>query len=233
VISFIIPAHNEEALIGRTLSALHESARSLGEPYEIIVADDGSTDHTGVIALEYDAQVIAVNHRRIASTRNEGARAAQGEKFFFVDADTVVTKPALGAALRAMRDGAAGGGCSVRFDGDMPTYALVVEHLLPPILRTLGVAAGCFLFCTRQAFIAVGGFDETLFWGEEVALSRLLKRQGQFVILREFVITSGRKLRAHSALQLLRVGARLALSRQQSPRRREVLEYCYGPRKVH
>ena len=50
VISFILPAHNEEALLGRTLSALHESARALGEPYEAIVANDASTDRTGEIA---------------------------------------------------------------------------------------------------------------------------------------------------------------------------------------
>jgi len=232
VISFVIPAHNEEALIGRTLSALQESARQLGEPYEIIVANDASTDCTGPIALEHGAQVVAVNHRQIASTRNAGARLARGEMIFFVDADTVVAKSALLKAVGAMRGGAVGGGCSVRFDGGMPTYALVLERLLPPILRALGLAAGCFLFCTRRAFLAAGGFNETLYWGEEVAFSQRLKRQGRFVILREFVITSGRKLRAHTALQLLRVGVRLALTRPHSPQRRDVLEYWYGPRKL-
>ncbi|HEV3263874.1 MAG TPA: glycosyltransferase, partial [Gemmataceae bacterium] len=59
--SFIIPAHNEEALIGRTLSALHEFAPALSEPYEIIVANDTSTDRTGEIAREHGARVIAIN----------------------------------------------------------------------------------------------------------------------------------------------------------------------------
>mgnify|MGYP007020062689 CR=1 FL=1 len=45
-------------------------------------------------------------------------------------------------------------------------------------------------------------------------------------MLRERVITSGRKLRTHSALELLRVAGRLLL------RRREGLEYWYGPREV-
>jgi glycosyltransferase involved in cell wall biosynthesis len=70
VISFIIPAHNEEALIGGTLSALHDSARALGEPYEIIVANDASTDRTEAVALEHGAGVVAVNRRHIAATRN-------------------------------------------------------------------------------------------------------------------------------------------------------------------
>ena len=41
MISFIIPAHNEEALIGRTLSAVNAAAEVLGEPYEVVVANDG------------------------------------------------------------------------------------------------------------------------------------------------------------------------------------------------
>jgi glycosyltransferase involved in cell wall biosynthesis len=232
VISFIIPAHNEEALIGRTLSALHKSARALGEPYEIIVANDTSTDRTGEIALEQGARVVAVNRRQIAATRNAGVRAATGETFIFVDADTMVTERALRAAVRALRGGAVGGGCAVRFDGRMPPYAVVLERLLPPLLHALGMAAGCFLFCTRRAYLAAGGFDEALYWAEEVAFGRRLKRQGRFVILREFVITSGRKLRAHTALDLLRVGARLALGGPQSDRRRKGLEFWYGPREA-
>jgi glycosyltransferase involved in cell wall biosynthesis len=56
MISFIIPAHNEERLIGRTLAAIHEAAGGLGVDYEIIVADDASTDatakHRGIARCE-------------------------------------------------------------------------------------------------------------------------------------------------------------------------------------
>ena len=230
MLSFIIPAHNEEALIGRTLAALHQSARALGEPYEVLVANDASTDRTGEIALENGAQVIAVNRRQIGATRNAGARAATGDVFIFVDADTMMTTRALRAAVRALRRGAVGGGSAVRFDGPVPLYAAVLERMLPPIMHLLGVAAGCFLFCTRRAFVAAGGFDEALYCGEEVALSQRLKHLGRFVIVREFVITSGRKLRTRTALELLQVGARLALGGPQSLRRREGLEFWYGPR---
>jgi glycosyltransferase involved in cell wall biosynthesis len=232
VISFIIPAHNEEALIGRTLSAVHESARALGEPYEVLVADDASTDRTGDIARGHGARVVAVNRRQIAATRNAGARAATGELFFFVDADTVVTGRAVRAAVRALRGGAAGGGTSaVRFaDGPIPFYGLVLQRLLPPLCHAIRMAPGCFLFCTRRAYLAAGGFNEALDWGEEVAFGGRLKRQGRFVMLREAVFTSARKLRAHTALELLRVGARLALGGPQA--RRKGLEYWYGPRET-
>lgn len=225
MISFIIPAHNEAELIGRTLTALHESARTLGEPYEVIVVSDASADDTETIAREHGARVVAVDYRKIAATRNAGARAATGELYFFVDADTIVTARAVRAAVRALRSGAVGGGSRVRFDGSVPLYAALLERVVLPLMLPLfKMAPGCFLFCTRQAFLAAGGFDESLFWSEEVAFAKRLKQQGRFVILREFVITSGRKVRSHSALGLLRVGLRLALGS------RSALDYWYGPR---
>ena len=46
------------------------------------------------------------------------------------------------------------------------------------------LASGCFIFCTRQAFEAVGGFDQTLYAGEDVVLGRRLQRLGTFVAAR-------------------------------------------------
>src|SRR5262245_15720711 len=102
-ISFIIPAYNEEQLLGRTLKAIDQAARPLGEPVEVIVADDASTDHTAAIAQEHGALVVSVKYRQIAATRNAGARGANGEMLVFVDADTMVTEAAVRAAIAAMR----------------------------------------------------------------------------------------------------------------------------------
>jgi glycosyltransferase involved in cell wall biosynthesis len=224
VISFIVPAHNEAMLIGRTLKAIQDCARQSAEPYEVIVADDASTDDTRQIALRHGAHVLPVNFRRIAATRNAGGRAAVGELLFFVDADTVVTARAVHAAIRALRGGAVGGGAAVRFDGPVPLYAAILERMvLPLLLPLLQMAPGCFLFCTRRAYLAAGGFDEELAWSEEVRFARCLQRQGRFVLLRETVVTSGRKVRVHSALSLLGIGIRLALGRRSG------LDYWYGP----
>lgn len=231
-ISFIIPAYNEERLLGGTVSAIASAARVLDAACEVIVVDDASTDRTAAVAEAHAARVVTVNCRQIAATRNAGAREARGEMLVFVDADTIVSDAAVRAAVAAMRGGAVGGGCAFRFDGRLPLYGRVLQAVAVPIYRLVGLASGCFLFCTRDAFRAVGGFDETLFGAEEAVLSRALRRQGRFVVLRESVTTSGRKLRAYSGREVLRVLLRLALSGSNAVRRRETLEIWYGERRA-
>jgi glycosyltransferase involved in cell wall biosynthesis len=232
MISIIIPAHNEELLLGRTLRAVNDAAGALAEPFEVIVADDASTDRTVAVASEHGARVVPAGRRQIAATRNAGARAAGGEMLLFVDADTTVTPAAVRAAVRAMRKGAAGGGCAFRFDGPLPLYGRVMAAVANPLYRALRLASGCFLFCTRAAFQAVGGFNERLYGGEEAAMSRRLARQGPFVVLREEVTTSGRKLRAYSAREVLGLLARLACAGPGAVRRRQGLDIWYGERRA-
>jgi glycosyltransferase involved in cell wall biosynthesis len=222
MISYIIPAYNEERLLGATLRALHEASAAVGEPYEIVVADDASSDATAAIATRCGARVVRVAHRQIAATRNSGARAALGNRFIFVDADTLVDTAVIRAALQAMRDGAAGGGAAVRFEGRVPAYARVLLVVLVWLFRVCGWAGGCFVFCTRPAFEGAGGFDETLFAAEEIAMSAALKRQGRFVVLQQAVTTSGRRIRAYSAWELLRFVAQIAIGPSAMRTRRGV-----------
>jgi len=196
LISFVVPAYNEERYLGATLASIHAAALAVAEPYEIVVADDASTDATVAIAEANNARVVRVEKRQIAATRNAGARASSGDPLFFVDADTRVNEAVLRAALRALDDGAVGGGAAVEFD-DVPAWAHLAMRVAVPAFRALNFAAGCFVFCRREAFEAVGGFDETLFAAEEIIISRALARRGRFVVVREKVVTSGRKVHAH------------------------------------
>ncbi len=61
MISFVVPAHNEEALIAATLAAIAGAARGSGEEWELIVVDDASTDATAAIAEAAGARVIHVD----------------------------------------------------------------------------------------------------------------------------------------------------------------------------
>jgi len=231
-VSFIVPAHNEEPLLPATLSAIHAAAAACGIEYEIIVADDASTDRTAQIAAEAGACVVAVQHRQIAATRNSGARAASGGTFVFVDADTLINPEVLLRAVEALAQGAVGGGATVSFDGQVPLYAKVVLPLMTMLMRWTRLAAGCFVFCTRSAFDAAGGFDERLFGAEEIALSAALKKLGSFVILRETVLTSGRKLRTYSGFEVLGIILRAALSGGRMLTRRDQMGLWYDPRRA-
>ena len=227
----MVPAYNEARLLGRTLSSIHEAARTVGRPYEIVVVDDASTDATADVARANGARVIAVDFRQIARTRNAGARAASGAALVFVDADTVVSASVVGAAMEALRTGVAGGGALVHFDGPLPLWA----RLFVPVLRasmTAGkLAAGCFVFCSRDAFERAGGFDETLFAGEELAFSLALRRGGRVVILRERVTTSGRKLRSHAGRDMLAFIGHVLWRGPRALRSRERLSIWYGERR--
>lgn len=231
MISFIIPAYNEESLLPRTLEAIHGAARGVGADYEIIVVDDASTDRTAGIARQHGARVMEVNKRQIAAARNAGARQAQGDVFIFVDADTIVPQAALVAALEALREGAVGGGCPVRFDGRVPLAARLILPAVNRLFRILKYAGGCFIFCRRAAFEQAGGFDERYFASEEIWFSKALKRQGRFVVSRENVTTSGRKLRQNSTRRILWTLFRLALRGPKAVQRREGLEIWYDGRR--
>ncbi len=211
LISFIVPAHNEECLVRNTLDVLHDAASALNERYEIVVVDDASTDRTGMISASCGARVLQVHHRNIAAARNAGAAQAYGDLFVFVDADTHVTGAVLLAAVNAIRMGAVGGGAKARFGGRVPMYGHVLAWLWLRLQHFGHLASGCFIFCTRPAFEAVGGFDETLYAAEDLVLSRRLRRLGRFVILREVVVTSGRNIRSHSVFETVRILVGFAL----------------------
>ncbi|MFN0056097.1 MAG: glycosyltransferase [Planctomycetales bacterium] len=230
MISFIVPAHNEELLLGRTLAAIQEVGESIGEPWEVIVVDDASTDGTSTIAAKQGARVISVRHRQIAATRNSGGCAAGGEILFFVDADTLPTREAVAACLRELRAGAVGGGCMFEFDCPLPWWARIVHPLATAAGRWLKLVGGCFLYCTREAFAASGGFDEQYFAGEELDFMRRLKRLGRVVVPRATVITSGRKLSQLRAWSMLTILVQATLFGLKPFRQREGLDLWYKQR---
>jgi glycosyltransferase involved in cell wall biosynthesis len=204
MISFIVPAHNEEFELSSTLCAIHTAASDAARPYEIIVVDDGSTDATPEIAAEAGAKVISINRRQIAAARNAGGRAAQGEYLFFIDADTRINDAHITGAIAAMEAGYAGGSARVNMDGLIPIWGRILLLGFSSVYFGLKLGAGAFLFTSRHNFDIVGGFDEQYFAGEEVYFSLELKKLGRFKVLREPVVTSGRKLRMYPAKHFLR-----------------------------
>jgi glycosyltransferase involved in cell wall biosynthesis len=232
MLSLIVPAHDEEPLIAATVHALRTAAESTGEPFEILVVDDASTDATARRAREAGAAVVPVSLRHIAAVRNAGAAAARGDVFVFADADTIVSPAALRDALGAVRAGAVGGGAwTVTFDGHVPWAARLGVWLTLNAFRVTGMAFGCFLFCTREAFTAVGGFDTSLFAAEEVRFSRSLARLGRFELVQGPVVTSGRKFRTFGVLEVARAAVAASFRGTAALRSRDHLPLWYGRRR--
>jgi glycosyltransferase involved in cell wall biosynthesis len=229
MLSFIIPAHNEELWIGECLTSIRTTMQALGESYEVIVVDDASTDGTRRTSEQMGARTIRVEHRKISAVRNAGARAASGEVFFFVDADTQTNERAVSAALAVLRAGAAGGGCLIELDGPTPFWARIILFFAVPAARLIRWACGCFLFCTREAYTATGGFSESLYAGEDLAFVQALKKVGRFVVLKPKVVSSGRKLNVVGPWEVLGLMLKIAI---RGPRYESkwVLDILYGRR---
>jgi uncharacterized membrane protein YidH (DUF202 family) len=113
-----------------------------------------------------------------------------------------------------MDSGAVGGGAPAWLDKKemVPLYVRLLGFLAVILPKLVGFTGGAFMFCTREAFQATGGFNERLYWGEEGVFALVLKREGRFVGLWERVITSGRRFRKISGLEMLASGVRMVFS---------------------
>src|SRR5947199_1121185 len=152
MISFIVPAYNEEGELPGTLCAIHSAAA--GHEYEIVLVNDGSTDATAAIGEQFGARVISIERRQIAAARNAGARAARGGVFIFVDADTRIGPEHVRGALEALENGFAGGGSRLDFDGEIPPWGKVMFQVFSMLYFGLNLGAGTFLFTTRENLFA-------------------------------------------------------------------------------
>ena len=92
MLSIIIPAHNEEKFIGKTLKSIFE------QPYrdfEVIVVCNGCKDNTAKVARKFNVRVLEFSFSNVSKARNIGAKYANGERLVFLDADTMVEKNTL------------------------------------------------------------------------------------------------------------------------------------------
>ena len=199
--SVIVPAYNESAWIGATLVSIQSAMAESPLKGEIIVTDNNSSDDTAEIARSHDARLVFEPVNQISRARNTGAREAQGKYLVFVDADTIVPPALLRQALANLESGRCiGGGAVVQFERELGVSVHFVVSLWNLLSRSLRLAAGCFFYCTRDAFNQAGGFSEQVYASEEIWLSRKLRKIGRaqrrkFCIIHDHAAqSSGRKV---------------------------------------
>ena len=189
-ISVVIPVYNGGEAFYRCLASIGHSSRP---PDEIVVVSDGDTDGSWQVAEEFGAKVLRLpNSTGPARARNIGAKAAQGNIIFFMDADVELHPDTLSlieqrfqeqpelAALIGSYDDAPGA------ENFLSQYKNLFHHythqISSEIASTFWGACGAI---RRSAFLAVEGFDEgyTQPCIEDIELGYRLKRMGYNICL--------------------------------------------------
>jgi len=200
-VSIIVPARNEEASLGDCLQSL---LAQTGVRYEIIVVDDGSTDHTRAIA-ESCGNIRVISPGLLPESwtgKNNavvaGAAIAKGDWLLFTDADTVHLP---GSLERALAEAKEHGVDMLSYSPEQMVGSFAEKTVMPVIFAELAVeyppakvsdensgivaANGQYLLVRRVAYELAGGHavvaGEIL---EDVALAKAFRRAGLRVYFR-------------------------------------------------
>jgi glycosyltransferase involved in cell wall biosynthesis len=190
-ISVIVPVYNSGATLEEVLGALKTAAL---HDTEIIVVDDGSTDGSATVAERMGVRVFRLpRNSGVSAARNYGARQAQGDILFFVDADVIVAPGMVNRVARFFEEhpkiAAVFGSYDAvpRAPGLVSRYRNLLHHFVHqngnPEASTFWGACGAI---RRSVFNAVGGFDEQRFRRpsiEDIELGYRLRETGHRIAL--------------------------------------------------
>jgi glycosyltransferase involved in cell wall biosynthesis len=238
-ISIIVPAFNEERLLGESLANINSAAQVFtrrGWDLEIIVCDNNSTDRTAEIARSAGATVVFEPINQIARARNCGAAAATGGWLVFVDADSHPGAGLFAEVAEQINSGRClAGGVTVRMD-ERHLVAGFATWLWNCASRMGRLLAGSFIFCEAAAFRKIGGFNNELFAAEELELSRRLRKlaretgRGMVILHRHPLVTSARKMRLYTMRDHLKLLVRVLFNRRALTRRESCTLWYDGRR---
>ena len=221
-ISIVVPAFNEERLLGESLAQIKAAANAftkIGWETELIVCDNNSTDRTAEIARAAGAAVVFEPVNQIARARNSGAAAATGDWLVFVDADSHPSAELFSDVAEQIKTGRClAGGSTVQLD-EKSFLTGMVMRLWNFSSRSFKLLAGSFIFVETAAFRKLGGFSDKLFAAEELELSGRLKQlarqtgRGIVILRRHPLVTSARKMRLYTIRDHLKLLARVLFKR--------------------
>ena len=176
-ISVIIPAHNEEKFLARTLTAL---ARQTYPSFETIVVANGCSDGTEAVAQGKCDQLYSLEERSLGRARNLGAQKARGQILLFLDADTLLPPDALKFVARQFTRRYSTGTLKGLPDKRRIAYRLI--YACKNFLHRFKLHHGSsgVILVWRDWFLQAGGFDENLYLRENSALMKRLRRFGKY-----------------------------------------------------
>ena len=209
-VSIIIPTLNEAQGLPQTLRLLQ---RLHPKPDEVIIADGGSTDQTLHLAEATrpyfrSLKIISCSQTGRACQMNAGAAEATGNILCFLHADTTLPNDALTVMQQTLADsGTVAGGFVSLMRGPRSTQWLTSFHnyvktyYAPLLFRPHLFFRGARLlfgdqaiFCRREQFMAVGGYDDEMPIMEEADLMIRLVRLGRIRQVHRVVESSDRRV---------------------------------------
>jgi GT2 family glycosyltransferase len=183
-ISFIVPVRNDAARLERCL----QSIRANGLPperFEIVVADNGSTDDSTAVARRYGALVVVIDDAPVAELRNRAARQATGDILAFVDADNEIASSWGEAAIETLRNRGIGATGAQYREPDSGTWVQRAYGYLrghPRGIHDVEWLGSGNLAVPLATFEAVGGFNATLETCEDIDLCARIRRRGLRIV---------------------------------------------------
>jgi len=196
-ISIIVPALNEAATIQQFLQQLRNRVGAA----EILLVDGGSSDQTRERAGDVCDRILTAKSNR-ALQMNTGAKAASGDIFWFLHADSKVPGGCLQEIERALRDPfTVGGFFRIRIPRPNLVYRLTdgLAHYAGLLLRMRFGDHG--FFCRRTAFEKIGGYPDVPLM-EDAEFFRKLRRLGRVVVIPARLLVSPRRYEAVGPLRL-------------------------------
>jgi glycosyltransferase involved in cell wall biosynthesis len=172
--SVVVPLRNVEWTLGEQLAAL--GAQDYGDPWEVILVDNGSTDESVRIAERWCAgrahtRVVVESAPGASRARNAGVRAASSQRILFCDADDVVSPSWVHRMLEALQHFDVVGGALdyTRLNAAPALHSrnLIQIDGLPSSLGHKHYAMSANLAVSRHAYDAVGGFDPRFRYGAD------------------------------------------------------------------
>lgn len=198
-LSIIIPTINEEEAIALLIDEIVRRGDKNVEK-EIIIADAGSTDNTIRVVEELGAKVVHCDVKGRAAQMNRGARSASGGVLYFLHADTLPPEHFDRIILTSVRNGFPSGCFQLRFDKQNLWYRLYgwFTRFKATWLR-FGDQS---LYAEKELFDRISGFREDLILMEDQEIVSRLKKNSDFKIENDHVITSARRFELNGVIRL-------------------------------
>lgn len=223
-LAFVIPAYNEEALIGKCVESVLAEVKRSGRDCDVVVVNNNSTDRTREIASSYEgARVVDEPQKGLVSARDGGFRATTAELVANIDGDTIVPPGWLDTVFDEFEkdpglvclsgpyfyyDLSFAQRCVV---GTFYGLTTLIYWINRYVLRVGSVVQGGNFVFKRDAWIKAGGFNrEIKFYGEDTDVAVRLAKVGKVKFTHRLKMnTSGRRLAEEG---IIRVGLTYTLN---------------------